>query len=42
MRSGQLLELADILLPLLALLWHWYTTLYILVLFILDARYFAL
>ena len=42
MRSGQLLELTQILLPLLTLLWYRYTTLNILIVFVLDALYFTL
>ena len=42
MRSGQLLELTQILLPLLTLLWHRYITLNILIVFVLDALYFTL
>ena len=42
MRSGQLLELTQILLPLLTLLWHRYIILNILIVFVLDTLYFSL
>ena len=42
MGSGQLLELTQILLPLLTLLWHRYIILNILIVFVLDTLYFSL